>query len=117
MMIDTVAGIPVTEELLQNYFTRLVNQFFKILPMREEEEESLGAYMRGLQIELLGCQNFVSSLSDSPFYMSLLSILQYLIDTPSCSIAEVRREVFNAINICYKLKSSYGTADEMEAKQ
>lgn len=116
MTIDTAAGIPVSADLLQNYFTRLVNQFFKILPMREDEEESLGVYMRGLQKELLGCQGFVNSLSDNPFYMSLLSILQYLIDTPDCSVSDVRREVFDAINICHKLKSSYesscGTEDE-----
>ncbi len=116
MTIDTAAGVPVTAELLQNYFARLVNQFFKILPMREDEEESLGAYMRGLQIELLGCQNFVNSLSDNPFYMSLLSILQYLIDTPDCSVSDVRREVFDAISICYKLKSSYESACRMEAE-
>ena len=39
--------------------------------------------------------------------MTLISILQYLIDTPDCPVQDVKREVFRAISICNKLKSRY----------
>jgi len=39
--------------------------------------------------------------------VSLLNILQYLIDNPECSLTVVKREVFRAISICNKLKAKY----------
>jgi len=107
MMINTSAGIPVTSELLHNYFTTLVNRFFKILPMREAEDASLSLYMQSLQKELLGCKEFIPELCNDAVYLSLLGSLQYLIDNPECTVREVRREVFNAISLCNKLRAVY----------
>lgn len=104
-MVKTTAGTPVTEELLCNYFDCLVNQFFKILPMRENGEDSLPIYMQSLQTELLGCQELISALHNDPSYLELLSILQYLINRPECPVASVKREVFKCISICNKLKT------------
>ncbi len=106
-MFDTVVGIPITKELLCNYFRNLVNLFFKILPIREKEEVSLITYMKSLQIELLGCKEFIVTLNNDPYYLTLLSILQYLIDNPDCEVHKVKREVFRAISICNKLKAKY----------
>ena len=63
--------------LMHNYFKQLVNHFFKILPMRENEDESLPLYIRSLQIELIGCDGVVPELKTNPMFLTLLSILQY----------------------------------------
>lgn len=105
MMIETSAGAPVALELLRNYFKSLVNQFFKILPMRENEEASLQTYMQSLQVELLGCQKLIGRYRNDASYLTLLSILQYLIDNPDCPVREVKREVFKCISICNRMKS------------
>lgn len=107
MMIETAAGCKIDAIFLHNYFKTLVNSFFKVLPMRENEEDSLVTYMRSLQIELLGCKEFIEAIKDDSLYLTLLAILQYLIDNPTCSVYEVKREVFRAISICNKLKSRY----------
>lgn len=107
MMIETTAGHPIEAKTLHNYFKKLVNNFFKILPMRENEEPSLQTYMCSLQIELIGCKEFVNVIKDNPSYLTLLAILQYLIDTPGCSILEVKREVFKAISICNQFQSLF----------
>ena len=107
MMIATTAGIPIDSEILHNYFRNLVNHFFKILPIREQKEESLTTYMQSLQAELLGCRELVSAIHNDAAYLTLLSILQYLIDNPECTVREVKREVFRAISICNKLKAQY----------
>ena len=107
MMTETVAGVPIKREIVYGYFKQLVNHFFKILPMRENNEESLVTYMESLQIELLGCQNLIVTLKDDSNYLIMLSILQYLIDNPDCSVARVKREVFRAISICNKLQSDF----------
>lgn len=97
----------IGSQLLRNYFDTMVNHFFKILPMRENEEESLPTYMCSLQIELVGCGDLVSRLRTDPSFMTLLSILQYLIEHPDCDVANVKREVFHAISICRKLREMY----------
>lgn len=107
MTVETTLGIPIDAQLLHNYFRNLVNHFFKILPIREKETESLPVYMRSLQAELLGCKELISAVQYDSCYLTLITILQYLIDNPSCPISDVKREVFRAISICNKLKARY----------
>ena len=107
MMIETNAGMPMRSACLSNYFRNLVNRFFKILPIRENNEQSLATYMESLQLEILGCQSLVVDMYDDPDYIILLSILQYLIDNPDSKVQVVKREVFKAISICNKLKARY----------
>ena len=107
MTYDTAAGTPIEHVLIGNYFKYLVNQFFKILPMRENEDDSLSVYLKSLQAELLGCNEFVIEFNKSPSYLTLLSLLQYMIERPECPVHEVRRTVFRAISICNKMKAEY----------
>lgn len=112
--VHTSVGEPLTGELLRNYFRNLVNQFFKILPMRENGEDSLCVYMTSLQAELIGCKSLIPDIRENSLYLTLLAILQYLIDNPECSITEVRREVFKAISVCNKLKFLYAETEVSE---
>ena len=107
MMIQTAAGVPMDSTVLNNYFRALINLFFKILPLWEDGESSLSVYMKSLQAELLGCNEFVEVIRNDPLLLSLLSILQYLIDMPDCEVSVVKREVFRAISICNKLEARY----------
>lgn len=109
-MINTAIDIPVTEELVQNYFSSLVNRFFKILPIREAGVKTLPIYIQSLQTELLGCKGLISALNNDASFLTLTAILQYLHDTPDCSVQDVKREVFRAISICNRLKTQYEKA-------
>lgn len=111
MMIQTSVGVPMDAVMLSNYLRTLVNLFFKILPIWESGESSLGVYMRSLQAELLGCQELIDAIHNNPLFVTLLAILQYLIDHPETEITSVRREVFRAISICNKLKARYASSE------
>lgn len=106
-MVDTRTNIKVDNDLVHSYFKSLVNNFFKILPMRENEESSLPTYLDSLQSELMGCGSFIPELEKESQFLSLLAILQYLIDYPDEPVKKVRREVFKAISICNRLKTKY----------
>ncbi len=106
-MIMTSRGLTISEKLVKNYFHNLVNQFFKILPMRENKELSLNTYMESLQVELLGCKSFLPEMQDNHSFLTLMNILQYLIDNSECEVATVRREVFKAISVCGKIEEAY----------
>lgn len=107
MTLQTVRDIPMDAAMLSNYLQTLVNLFFKILPIREGEDRSLGTYMESLQLELLGCGALISALHEDALFLTLVSILQYLIDRPDASVRVYKREVFKAISICNKLKTRY----------
>lgn len=113
MMIQTTIGISMNKVVLNNYLRALINFFFKILPLKEAGERSLGVYMQSLQAELLGCRSLVEAIHEDPLFLSLISILQYLIDNPDCDVASVRREVFRAISICNKLQERYAASQEV----
>lgn len=110
MMVSTVAGTKLDAEVVQRYFRRLVDMFFKIIPMREEKEPSLKTYMESLRGELLGCKSLIHEVGSNPSFLSLIAILQYLIDNvenEEVSFIRLRREVFRAISICNKLEAEY----------
>lgn len=109
MIYTTDEQLPVIlpNRLVRNYFRSLVNCYYKILPLRESGEETVGVYLESLKSEMLGCRGLLEYIQDDPSYMTLLSILQYFIDHPDCNIAEVRREVFRAIRICNKIAEKY----------
>lgn len=117
MMIQTTVGVPMDAVVLNNYFRALINLFFKILPIWESGESSLETYMKSLQAELLGCKELIEAIHDDPLFLSLISILQYLIDNPSLQVATVKREVFRAISICNKLKAHYAVPPDEEVAQ
>ena len=98
----------ISGELIHNYFSSLVNCFFKILPIRENEEKTLVVYVESLQSEMLGCAGLVKAINNDAGFMSLLAILQHIIDDPQYPVPKVKREVFKAINICNRLKEKYG---------
>ena len=114
MTIQTTAGVPMNATMLSGYMRSLVNRFFKILPIRESGEDSLETYMRSLQSELLGFKELIVAVHEDSEFVSLLNILQYLIDNPECPLVVVKREVFRAISICNKLKAKYAVEVAIE---
>ena len=97
----------VDHAVLKAYFETLVNNLFKILPMREGGEATLATYIGSLQKELLGCYELFPAVAKDSNLLSIITILQYMIDHPECPVREVRREVFHAISICNRLKEHF----------
>lgn len=98
------------KKLIYKYFSSLVNCFFKILPIKENGEESLTKYVESLRDEMMGARNLMilDAIDCDARYLTLLAILQNLIDDPNYSVKKTKRDVFRAINICNSLKDQYG---------
>lgn len=106
--MDTAVGAPLSAGLLTNYFRNLVNQFYKILPMREKETPSLPKYIWRLESELVGFQGLVLEIREDAYYGSLVGTLHYLGDhVMDCSQEQVKQLVFEGIATCEKLRARY----------
>lgn len=104
--MKTKYGIDISKKMVMRRLHGMVNQFYKILPIKESGGETLQAYMMSLLREMLGCQSLISALGDDPQYLALLSILQYMIDH-DCDVATVRSEVFKSISILKRMQDRY----------
>ncbi|WP_143322784.1 hypothetical protein [Clostridium sp. HBUAS56010] len=104
-MIKVEYGL-LPEENFNKYFKYLIDKTYKILPMKEENSETLKSYLESYQRELVGNKRLVSDLVDEPRFISVLNIIQYLIsedyNTKIC-----RKEVFRCINILEEIRNSY----------
>ena len=117
MNYETSAGAPLSAGLIQNYFRNLVNQIYKILPMRENGTPSVGKYIWRLEAELIGEQSLVSEFREDAYFGSLVGILQYLNEhMHECSIDQVKQLVFEGISICGKLQDRYGNAGDKDGR-
>ena len=88
----------IPEEAVNNYLKALINKVYKILPMTEENSETLQCYLTGLRHELVGCYQLHFELVDEPRFLTVVNIVKYLeandYDTATC-----KREVFKAIRL------------------
>ena len=110
MMYRNTAEISVSQEMMNRYFERLINRLFKILPMRENDDQTLCVYIQSLQFELLGFGDLIDMTHSDELIISLASILQSLIDN-DLELPVVKREVFHMIDICVKLRGKYAEAN------
>lgn len=111
--MTTIKNVELPAEVIQRHLQSLIGRFYKILPIKESGEPSLNKYMDSLQREMLGCHSLIVALNYDELYLSLLSVLQYLIEN-DCDTDIVRYEVFKAIDTCKKLQKKYGV---VEARQ
>lgn len=108
----TKHNIELSDELISRQIYDLVNRFYKILPIKESGEPTLKQYQESLLREMLGCQSLIVAFHQDDRYISLLSILQYMIDhDPDVSI--VRSDVFRAIGILKNLQKKYCKDEEL----
>lgn len=102
----TICNIEINDELFTKKLAAMVNQFYKILPIKESGEPTLESYLKGLQREMLGCKSLILALENDAQYLSLLAILQYMIDN-DCDVATVRSDVFKSIGILKKMQARF----------
>lgn len=104
----------IPAKLIENYFDSLVNCFFKILPIKENEEETLAEYTDSLMAELKGVGKLIDGIECDARWLSMLGVLQNIIDNPDYPHKKLKREVYKAINICKRLKLKYGESEEVK---
>lgn len=103
-MIETKYN-PISDKLVSNYFTTLINKFYKILPMSEERSETLDKYIESLLFEMTGNQEAITLIHNDGQYVQLIGVLESL---RGCNdIKTVKREVFKCIRSIESLNQKY----------
>ena len=88
----------IPNKAVKAYLKTLIDKVYKILPMKEENSETLHCYLSGLTHELVGCYQLYYELVDEPRFLSVVNIVKYL-ETNDYDTATCKREVFKAIKL------------------
>lgn len=104
-MIEVKYGL-IPKESFCNYFKFLINKTYKILPLKEENSETLKTYLESFLKELIGNKELVPFLVDEPKFITMLNTMQYLA-SEEYSVAECRKEVFKCIGILKDINEKY----------
>ena len=97
-LISDKYGCDFPEEVIIKDITRLTNQLWKLIPMRENEE-NWQKQLKTVIIEIVGLNSiFINNLN----FLILLSKLEGI--STDLSFEEYRKTVFEAINLIQELK-------------
>lgn len=97
----------IPKEAIAVYLKALVNKVYKILPMKEENNNTLRYYLSGLSCELAGFYQLHLELVDEPRFLSVISIVKHL-ETGDYDAALCKREVFKAIRLVQDIAEEVG---------
>lgn len=96
----------IDNQTMSAHIGYLINKVYKILPLKETEEDTLQKYLEGLQREMLGCESLIPAFEKNGQYLSVVSIIQYMIDN-DCELSVVKSDVFKAIGILRKMQQKF----------
>ena len=101
-MIEVKYGM-LPKENFCKYFEFLINKTYKILPLKEENSDTLKSYLESYQRELIGNMDLIPLLVDEPRFITVLNTMQFLI-SEEYSDKVCKREVFKCIHILEAIK-------------
>ena len=104
-MIEVKYGLMPNENFCR-YFEFLINKTYKILPLKEENSNTLKSYLESYLRELIGSRELITVLVDEPKFLTVLNTLQFLI-SEEYSVKVCKQEVFKCIRILEEINEKY----------
>lgn len=93
-------GVDISQELFEKNITRLTNQLWKLIPMRENEEN----WQKQLNTVIIEITGMNELLIYKPEGFQLLTKLEGILQTESMSFDLYRKTVFECISLLQGLK-------------
>ena len=87
-------------EVIDRHVTRLTNQLWKLIPMRENEE-NWEKQLNIVKIEIAGLNRI---FLQTPQFLQMLAKLEGISETENMEFSDYRRTVFEVINLLQELK-------------
>ncbi len=101
MTTATKYGFEISTSVLEQNITRLVNQLWKIIPMRENNED-WARQLETVKLEIAGLNEI---FVQDPRFLQLLSKLEGLQVEQSIEFPVYRKTVFEAISLLQECKN------------
>lgn len=100
IFMDTKYSFEFSSEVINKNITRLTNQLWKLIPMRENEE-NWEKQLNIVTIEIAGLNRI---FLEAPQFLQMLSKLEGISGMEEVEFSDYRRTVFEVINLLQELK-------------
>lgn len=91
----------------ERYLRSLIGKFYKIRPMRQNDDATLQVYLASFIVDLEGSLYTFPSLREDSRYITVVNIAHWL-NSNSFNCDEARREVEKAIDLIKKILTDAG---------
>lgn len=109
--MKTTYQIDISSVMVDNYLFAAVNKVYKILPLKEHGEETLGKYIHSLVREMLGCHEMIEVFQNDSRYLDVVGALHYMSGhIEEMELEDVKSDVFRCINLIKNLRRQYISA-------
>lgn len=98
--METKYGFDIPEESIKANMGRLINQLWKLIPMRENEED----WHKQLNTVILEISGLNVIFASEPLFLQLLTKLEGLNIQEDCDFMVYRKIVFECISLLSELK-------------
>lgn len=88
--------------LQYNYLCKLIDRIYKIIPLKEENVDSVGSYIENIVEEIMGNAELINSIDYDSRIMIVTSTLYSIID--ATEHGTYKRSVFKCIRYVEQLK-------------
>lgn len=88
----------ISDKTYKDYKGKLINNIYKILPMKEEKTDTINVYIESVLYELVGMEKVLYEAGE---ICSIISVLENLITEQDLKV--VKREVFRAISLVKRM--------------
>jgi len=92
----------IDNSFIKEYVDRLIGKVFKLLPLREEGNDTLNKYHESLMYELTGFKELFEVITDKAEFVSLLASLESI--TKIDDFTTFRSKVFECISMIKSLQ-------------
>lgn len=94
----------IPNSVCYNFFTRLVDKLFKIIPLKESNSDTVNSYIKDLIYELLGYNSIFEMTDCNPKVLNIVCILES-VKNEDMKHYEYRRNIFKCITIAKQLQN------------
>lgn len=98
--VNTRLG-PISQEQFDEYCKKKIGKIYKLLPLKEENNPTLIAYIKSLLVELYGGRKIIPRFESDPEFIAMICSIAGLEDIND--LTTFRSKVFECIEICKKL--------------
>jgi hypothetical protein len=97
----------IPDKACTNYFTRLVDKLFKVIPLKEDNASTVDGYIQDLIYELMGGDTLFEMSDYDSRLIDIILLLQAIKDE-DMSHSEYRRAIFKCITLTNQIKNCVG---------
>lgn len=97
----------IPDKMFVNYLDYLIGKVYKMLPMRENKDDTLVEYMESIIREMIGNQQLMGEIKYDARFQSVINKLEYLTFKKDVDFKVFRKDILDSLPLLKEIKEQY----------